>query len=65
MNISLKRLNSFQQKATSQMFEKVLNMPLTQKLTILYFYNFKPSLKKVKTFVYFEYIGQNNPNNRK
>ena len=31
-NLSLKRLKGFQQKAPSQMFEKVLNMPLTQKL---------------------------------
>ena len=37
MNLSLKILNGFQRKAPSQMFEKVLNMPLTQKLKILYF----------------------------
>ena len=35
MSLSLKRLNGFQQKAPSQMFEKVLNMPLTQILKIL------------------------------
>ena len=37
MNLSFKILNGFQRKAPSQMFEKVLNMPLTQKLKILYF----------------------------
>ena len=35
VNLFLKRLNGFQQKAPSQMFEKVLHMPLTQKLRIL------------------------------
>ena len=35
MNFSLKSLSGFQQKAPSQMFEKVLNMPLTHKLKIL------------------------------
>ena len=34
-NLFFKRLNNFQQKAPSQMFEKVLNMPLTQKPKIL------------------------------
>ena len=31
-----KRLNGFQQKAPFQMFEKVLNMPLTKKLSLKY-----------------------------
>ena len=43
------------------MFEKVLNIPLTQKLKILELLNFKLSLKKVKTFVYFEYTEHDNP----
>ena len=35
MSLSLKRLNVIQQKAPSQMFEKVVNMPLRQMLKIL------------------------------
>ena len=31
----MKRLNGFQEKAPSQMFEKILNVPLAQKLGIL------------------------------
>ena len=63
MNFSLKR----QQKAKSSISDvwegsEYASDTDSSNIVIL---NFKPSLKDVKAFVYFVYIKQNSPNNRK